>query len=178
MSDHTFWERKVPGSCREMQCVPCGVENAMHYTAQWHSRLPKTNRFNMTSGKYRAYYAAVYELNFFAVAIWTTPVAANRMKDGELMMELRRLAIADDAPKYTATWMLARMIRDIRKTYPELIKLVSYQDTEVHTGTIYAAGNWKLERTTEYTAWNTSSRVRTAKVQSTAAKNRWAYELK
>ena len=173
--DYMF-NRNPPKSCKNMQTLECDVKTAMLYNEIWHSRLPKTNRFNL-SGKNSLFFAAVFELNIFAVAMWTTPVAANRMTNGFQMLELRRLAIAPDAPKYTATWMLGKMIKNIHKQLPDIIKLVSYQDTEVHTGTIYAAGNWKLETTSKYIAWDTSKRIRNAKVQSTADKNRWVYEL-
>lgn len=132
----------------------------------------------MLRNKHSVFFAAVYELNYFAVAMWTTPVAANRMINGFNMLELRRLAIAPDAPKYTATYMLGKMIKHIKIHMLDIHKLVSYQDTEVHTGTIYKAANWKLEATTQYIPWNTSQRLRSAKVQSKAAKNRWVYDLR
>jgi len=172
-----MFDRIVPQSCTKMDCVTCDVKTAMRYNAEWHSRLPQTNMGNMLRNREKVFYAAVFELNYFAVAMWTTPVAANRLKGGNNMLELRRLAIAPDAPKYTATWMLGKMVRHIRRYHPNINKLISYQDTEVHSGTIYAAGNWSLESTSDYTPWNTDVRVRTAAVQSKASKNRWSYNL-
>ena len=48
-------------------------------------------------------------------------------------------AIASDAPKYTATRMLSIMVKRIKKEFPDIVRLISYQDTEVHKGTIYKA---------------------------------------
>jgi len=55
---------------------------------------------------------------------------------------LRRFAIAPDAPKNTASRMLKIMTILIKKQMPQIIKLISYQDIEVHKGTIYKASNW------------------------------------
>lgn len=173
----SMFTREIPKSCKSMQCLESNVSTAMYYNELWHSRLPKTNMGNLLRNKHSVFYTAVYELSIYAVAMWTTPVVANRMTNGFQMLELRRLAIAPDAPKYTATWMLGKMIKNIHKQFPDIIKLISYQDTEVHTGTIYAAGNWKLESTTKYKPWNTQTRTRVSIVQSKADKNRWVYEL-
>ena len=52
------------------------------------------------------------------------------------------MAIAPDAPKNTASRMLAIMARLIKRKFPNVVMLISYQDTEVHTGTIYKAAGW------------------------------------
>ena len=88
------------------------------------------------------------------------------------MLELRRLAICEKSPKYTATWMLAKMEKAIKKKFPEIIRLISYQDTEVHSGIIYKAGNWKAENETKGISWTTDKRKRN-KEQSMANKIRW-----
>lgn len=49
------------------------------------------------------------------------------------------MACAPDAPKNTASRFLAWMTRQIPKTHG---KAISYQDVEVHTGTIYKACGW------------------------------------
>jgi hypothetical protein len=172
-----MFNRVAPDSCKQMSCNICSVDTAMYYNEIWHSRLPKTNKGNLLRNKHCAFFAAVYDLNIFAIAIWTTPVAANRMSNGYETLELRRLAISSDAPKYTATWMLSKMIKYIKSNIPQIVKLVSYQDIDVHSGTIYKAANWKLEATTKYTDWNTSTRIRKSIVQSRSDKNRWVYIL-
>jgi hypothetical protein len=74
--------------------------------------------------------------------------------------------------------MLARMQEDIVRRFPDVIRLISYQDTEVHHGTIYKAANWVLANLpTEGNDWDTGTRVRN-KAQSSAPKARWEMELK
>ena len=69
------------------------------------------------------------------------------------------------------------MIKDIKVRFPELIRLVSYQDTEAHLGTIYKASNWTAAPTqTSLLDWTTSKRKRSS-LQSTADKVRWEYNL-
>jgi hypothetical protein len=92
------------------------------------------------------------------------------------MLELRRLAICSEAPKNTATRILKIMIREIKRKFPEIIKLISYQDTEVHRGTIYKAGNWKIGGETKGIPWSTTKRVRN-KEQTLANKIRWEFDL-
>jgi hypothetical protein len=94
-------------------------------------------------------------------------------------LELRRMAIADDCPKNTASRMLSWMRKDVQTRFPEIIRLISYQDTEVHYGTIYKASGWKCVNADKPTQvdWNTTKRVRN-KAQSDAPKVRWEYELK
>jgi hypothetical protein len=102
----------------------------------WHSRLPK---IGCSQG--RVFYAAEHDGGILAVAMWSNPVA--RLLPQNEWLELRRFAIASDAPKNTASRMLAWMTRDIRKRFPDVVRLISYQDCEAHAGTIYRAAGWK-----------------------------------
>ena len=90
--------------------------------------------------------------------------------------ELRRMAICDKAPKYTATRFLSIMQKHIKKKFPELTGLISYQDAEKHTGTIYKASNWVIDNKAEFSDWTTSTRKR-AKSQSETPKIRWKYSM-
>ncbi len=168
--------RNFPLSPKEMKVLSIGVDQAMQYNELWHSRLPKTQKGNLTRNKHFIFYGAEFKDHCFASAIWTTPVANNRLSENEIWLELRRLAIAPDAPKFTATWMIAKMIKAIKVKHPEITKLISYQDTDVHTGTIYAASNWIKEGQSKGTDWNVT-RDRKAS-QSTSDKVRWTYRLK
>lgn len=67
------------------------------------------------------------------------------------------------------------MIVDINKRLPLVTKLISYQDTEVHNGTIYKAANWNIDGVTKFNSWG-NSRKR-SKDQSTADKVRWGYTI-
>lgn len=135
----------------------------------WHSRLPK-----LTSPQCRIAYAAEFDGIFYATAIWCRPIA--RALPQYEWIELQRMAIAPDAPRNTASRMLAWMVRDIRQRFADVIRLVSYQDTEVHTGTIYRAAGWKPTVCHNFSDW-TKSRHRN-KAQSTAAKQRWELVIK
>jgi hypothetical protein len=168
--------RSSPLSPKDMKVLLIGVDQAMLYNELWHSRLPKTQKGNLTRNKHFIFYGAEFKDHCFASAIWTTPVANNRLSENEIWLELRRLAIAPDAPKFTATWMISKMIKAIKIKHPEITKLISYQDTDVHTGTIYAASNWIKEGQSKGIDWNVT-RDRKAS-QSTSDKVRWTYRLK
>lgn len=137
----------------------------------WHSRLPScTNCFEGIC------FAAFYKNIYYAVAWWSKPIASNRLKDGKSIYELRRLAIADDAPKNTASRMISIMSRQIRRKLPNIKKLISYQDTAVHDGTIYKASGWTNGAETKFVSWkNRKDFNRTD--QSTSNKVRWEREI-
>lgn len=98
------------------------------------------------------------------------------MKNGKEILELRRLAIADSAPPNTATQAISYMQKEIKRTMPDIKKLISYQDTEVHTGTIYKASNWNIGAETPLMDWTTENRKRNT-LQSNASKIRWEYDI-
>ena len=168
-------ERTAITSPRMFDLVTVGAVGACELNAMWHSRFPKIDWSNVVRNKHYVCFAAMFRSNPYAVAIWSTPIAANRLTNGWNMLELRRLAISPEAPKNTATWMLGQMCRDIRTRFPEVVKLISYQDTEVHAGTIYKAANWTRAAESQMD-WNTGGRKRAA-AQSSAVKVRWELEL-
>lgn len=168
-------EALPPVSPKDLEISPCHVKLACNLNAHWHSRLPVIKESNILRNRRQICYAADYDGLFYAVAIWSDPVAANRLKDGDRMLELRRMAIAEDAPFNTASRMISVMVKDIKKRFPDLIKLVSYQDTEVHNGTIYKASGWINESVSTLTDW--SGTRKRDKAQSDAPKVRWARQL-
>ena len=176
IDDLFLQEREVPSSPKKMALKTIGVRHAMKYNEMWHSRLPITVEGNLLRNKRFIFYGAEFKDHCFASAMWTDPVANNRLSKDYIWLELRRLAIAPDAPKFTATWMISRMIKDIKKQFPQVTKLVSYQDCDVHKGTIYAASNWKQDVISQGISWN-ETRKRN-KEQSLSPKKRWVYELK
>ena len=121
------------------------VEMACDLNRTWHSRLPKIEVSNVVRNSDYACYGAMHNGVAYAAAIWSSPVA--RMLNDGKTLELRRLAIAPDAPRNTASRMLAVMRRLISREMPHIDRLVSYQDTEVHTGGIYKASGWRATRT-------------------------------
>lgn len=103
--------------------------------AEWHSVLP------LTPFPFRlAFLVIAYDLVPVAVATWNHPSA--RMEDHEHTFELIRLAHGPQVPKNTGSWALGQMRRWIRENMPEITRLISYQDANVHHGTIYKADNW------------------------------------
>lgn len=127
----------TPTSALQLFFSPTDRDTFARLNRDWHSRLPKINA--TVGGK--VFYSAEFDGIAYAVAMWSNPVA--RLLPQKTWLELRRFAIADDSPPNTASRMLAWMARDIRQRFPEIVRLVSYQDTEVHDGTIYKASGWK-----------------------------------
>jgi len=150
------------------------LKRAIELNRKWHSRLPKVVESNIVRTVRHVCYSAEFDGLFYAVAIWTNPVA--RLLPQTTCMELRRLAIADDAPKNSATRMIGWMVRDIRKRFPMVERLVSYQDTAVHDGTIYRAAGWTATTLNKDGEWNRPNRFRKA-AQAASAKQRWELDL-
>jgi hypothetical protein len=126
----------IPTSALDLFFCAIDRERFVTLNMQWHSRLPK-----IAASQGRVFYAAEFEGRIFAVAMWSNPVA--RLLPQQSWMELRRFAIAPDAPKNTASRMIGWMVRDITKRFAEVIRLISYQDCDAHRGTIYKASGWK-----------------------------------
>jgi len=123
------------------------VDLAVRLNALWHSRLPA---FTSPEGRCIAF-GAEYEGKWYACAIWSPPLA--RMLNYTGRYELRRFAIAPDAPKNTASRLLRVMKKLLPLEKPDVKILISYQDTAVHDGTIYAAAGWKPVRTDKGGEW-------------------------
>lgn len=154
----------------------CRAQIACMLNELWHSRLPKIHWSNVVRNTHYVCYVFKYRQAIIGVGIWSSPVAQNRMKDGKTILELRRLALSDVCPKNTATRAISQMVKMIKIKFPEIKKLVSYQDTNVHLGTIYKAANWKVGGEVPLMEWSTEARKRST-LQSDASKIRWEYDL-
>jgi hypothetical protein len=87
------------------------------------------------------------------------------------------MAIADDAPKNTATRMIGWMIRELKKR-GEYTTAISYQDTAVHNGTIYKASGWNPVKVGKDTWDRPNQRNRRHDdSQEVGAKVRWEISL-
>jgi hypothetical protein len=130
-----FWDGSVtePTSAKQIKVERCSPSYAVSLNAEWHSRLPKAQAAPWLYA-FHAHYAQIT----YGVALWHNPSARGLPQE---WLELRRLAIAPDAPKFTATRMLGQMARWF-KANTDCPRLISYQDTAVHNGTIYKAANW------------------------------------
>jgi len=165
-----------PTSPKDFEFKVIRAQTACDLNQQWHSRLPLIDWSNVVRNTHYVCFGALYKSEFYASAIWSSPVAQNRFKHGKQMLELRRLAISPEAPRNTATRMLSFMRKQISLMFPEIALLISYQDTEVHLGTIYKADNWDRVHESPGVAWNTEKRKRNIE-QSLAPKIRWEYRL-
>lgn len=127
-------EAAPPAKATLLDVEVIDVQLARNLIAAWHSRLPTTQR-----GPWKIAYAATYQGTAFAAALWNNPSA--RMLPNH-WLELRRMAVAPDAPHCTASRMLGQMVRDLTVRFPDAKRAISYQDEDVHQGTIYKAAGW------------------------------------
>lgn len=159
----------IPTSPLQMRVEEISFGHAMELNRLWHSWLPRMGTGCIDAMTFPSF-VADFQGRAFAVAIWSNPVARN-LPQAE-WLELRRLAIAPDAPRMTASWMLGVMARLIRRKASVVTRLVSYHDTEVHTGAIYKAAGWTPTTINPDGNWDRPGRSR-PKAQSGAAKQRW-----
>ena len=172
----------IPTSPLQFTIKEIGVQAASILNAKWHSRLPIYNTgfcLNAT-----VCYGAWFEGKWYAVAIWSNPVAAKLSQD--TWLELRRMAISEPAPRFTASRMLRIMTLLIRRSFPDIIRLISYQDMDAHQGTIYKAAGWSKGSYHKGGSWNRPNainkstglpRTRPDLNKSIGAKTRWELNL-
>lgn len=140
----------IPTSPLQFRFERISNKSGVEANQKWHSILPSIPVFHVQIA-----YGALYEGRLYAVALWGRPVA--RTICGLGYLELRRMAISEIAPKNTASRMLAWMAKDIAKIRPDIIKLISYQDTSHHKGIIYKAAGWKpVDRSASPVNWGGS----------------------
>ena len=121
---------------RNLICEPCDTAHAVALNREWHSRLPVVQN-NPWQFAFRAHYRG----RTCAVALWNNPSTRSLPSH---WLELRRLACAPFAPRFTASKFLSAMVRWFARYHADREKCISYQDTAVHTGTIYRAANWHI----------------------------------
>jgi hypothetical protein len=156
----------TPTSPLQLSIGRITMDKAKELNRLWHSRVP-----DFTSPPERCLaFGAEYAGTFFAAAIWSPPLA--RMLNHTGRYELRRLAIAPDAPPNSASRMLRVMRLLLRRLVPGLKTLISYQDTAVHAGTIYKAAGWSAVARSEGGEWSRPSRTQRP-VQAASPKVRW-----
>lgn len=166
----------IPTSPLQLHIGRISIDLAIELNQLWHSRLPIVDKSNITRTRFLFCFGAEFENIWYAAAIWTNPVA--RLLNERPWLELRRLAIAQDAPKNTASRMLRIMTNFIRLACPNIERLISYQDEAVHTGTIYRAAGWESTlRSKGEVLWDRPNRKRRA-TQAPSPKTRWEYELR
>jgi len=165
----------TPTSPLQFEIGVTSWQRAIDLNKKWHSRLPLYRVGYQPLQHCKVCYAALFDGLIYAVAIWSPPCA--RLLPQKEWLELRRMAICNDAPKNTASRMLKIMTILIRSKYPEITTLISYQDVEVHKGTIYKAAGWAPSHYTKGAEWNSKTRNRPP-VQVKADKIRWQKEIR
>ena len=125
-----------PRKASRLSLVVCSVDHARCLVKKWHSRLPVTQ-----PSPWRFAFAAQYDGMTYAVALWNNPSARTLPSH---WLELRRMAVSNDAPHCTASWFLGAMLKFFRAHELSAEKLISYQDCDVHRGTIYKAAGWRV----------------------------------
>jgi len=166
----------IPTSALELRIEEINLRFARELNMNWHSMLPRTDLGNLLAGTTTVAYGAIASGNWYAVAIWTQPIIA-ALCDGHTI-ELRRLAIADAAPKNTASRMLSVMRRLVKTKFANITRLISYLAIDVHKGTIYRAAGWQpvgkvvAARPQRYSNANKNTRA-TGPLQTTSRKQRW-----
>lgn len=163
----------IPTSPLHLRLSTIPFRRARELNEAWHSRLPRFGTGCIENQSFLCF-GAQHQGLLYGVAIWSNPVARNLPQ--HTWLELRRLALAPDAPRHTASWMLGLMVRMIRKMRPAVVRLVSYHDTEVHTGTIYKASGWSATTVNKNGNWTRTRRPRPT-AQSLAPKQRWELQL-
>lgn len=164
----------IPTSALQLHFSATTEAIFIELNAQWHSRLPKVG-----NSHFRICFGASCNNRIYAVAAWSNPVA--RLLLQLTWLELRRFAIAPDAPRFTASRMLSWMRKDIIRRFPNAERLISYQDLSAHTGTIYRAAGWipahgYKPRARGRTGWGNRPRKGRTN-QAVAPRMRWEYSL-
>lgn len=132
----------IPTSALQLRFVEVPMVYAQKMNERWHSLLPRTDLGNLLCGSISVAYVAEWEGMYYAIAIYSQPIIRAVAKDGKTL-ELRRLAICKEAPKNTASRMMAITKKLVKKKYPFLKRIISYLAVDVHSGTIYKAAGWK-----------------------------------
>ena len=131
----------IPTSALDFRFEVVDMRTAQRLNKEWHSLLPRTDLGNLLCGSMSVAYVAIHDGFYFAVSIYSQPIIRSVASDGKTI-ELRRLAVCDDAPKNMASRMMAVTCRLIKQKWPYLEKVVSYLAVDVHDGTIYKAAGW------------------------------------
>lgn len=127
-----------PTSPLQFVVYKISTDRAKKLNKLWHSRLPNFGTGYLDSSTcYGLYFGDIC----YGVAIWGYPTSPSLPQD-KSYFELKRMALAPDVPTNTASRFIAIMTKIIRKEIPKVRKLISYQDTDVHKGTIYKASGW------------------------------------
>lgn len=162
----------IPTSALQLWVEKMAFGDAKRLNRLWHSRMPRMGTGCIANQPFLSF-GASFDGIWYAAAIWSNPVA--RALPQQTWLELRRLAVAPDSPRNTPSRMLSVMRRLVMKARPDVVRLISYQDTAAHSGGIYRAAGWKRAKVStnkKRWTWGCESRPRPA-AQSEAPKRCW-----
>lgn len=134
---------KPPGEClksSEWFVADCDQALALSLIVRHHYARGASNTSTNTHGLYRK-----TDMALFGVTWWLPPIRGAALSvckaKPKSVLSLSRLVILPDAPKNSATFLLARSERLLSPAWEVLL---TYADTwQGHTGTIYRASGWK-----------------------------------
>lgn len=158
----------IPTSPLQLRVGRISHETFRALNRLWHSRLPECNNAFEGVG---ICYGMEFEGRYYAVSYWSHPVSASIDSDG--CYELRRMAVGPLAPRHTPSRFLSVMVKLLRKDRPTLNRLISYQDTDVHQGTIYKASGWTPTHWGDRARWDTNKNRVRVNGPATGPKIRW-----
>lgn len=147
----------IPTSALHFRIERLPFKRALEYNAAWHSILPRFGTGFIDDQPFPCF-AAVCGGLIYAVAIWSNP--ASRHLPQHTWLELRRMAVAPDAPPNAASRMLRIMRLLLRRAFPQIVRVVSYQSKSVHGGAIYRADGWRPVAECKGDTWNRPGRAR------------------
>lgn len=132
---------------------PCALVDAQQMVREYHYSKGGSNTAVYTHGLFERASARLV-----AIAWWLPPTrvaceSVNR-ENWKQVLSLTRLVCLPDAPKNSASFLLAHSVRLIRKD-GRFKSLVTYADeSQNHTGNIYRASGWiYVGRTGPYPRW-------------------------
>lgn len=76
------------------------------------------------------------------VSTFGRPVA--RREDQLTTLEHTRMALADTAPRNSASFFMAKCRAWIRDNMPDIVRLISYVPSREYSGITYRADNWRI----------------------------------
>lgn len=130
---------ELPVTVKSLEFRLIDIKTACYLNYQWHSILPEVIPTNIWRSRFSIAFVLLFKAEYVGVAIYSAPV--NQYLDDGETLELRRLALSEVCPKNSATYFMARCEKQIKIELPVISRLISYQDTQAHRGTIYKAGN-------------------------------------
>jgi hypothetical protein len=140
----------IPTSALHLRKVPYSVARGFLMENHYLHRIGVAPRLNLG-----VFVDASLNAACIGVLMWSVPVAANRLRDGDVTLELTRMCILDCTTKNAESRCLGISARIIRSTFPDIRYLIAYADIEGmgHKGTIYKASGWTLDGDAGQLSW-------------------------